>query len=66
MPPSIEELHNRLRNRSADSEESIRERVAKARQEMKYADKFDIKLVNDKLAESLPKAEDIVKNFIEK
>ncbi len=66
MPPSIEELEKRLRHRSTDPEESIRERIAKAKLEMSYADKFDIILVNDKLEEALAKAEEIVKNFMEK
>ncbi len=66
MPPSIEELERRLRHRSTDPEESIRERVAKAKLEMSYADKFDVILVNDVLEETLKKAEDIVFDFIGK
>ena len=66
MPPSIEELERRLRHRSTDPEESIRERVAKAKEEMSYADKFDVILVNDVLEETLEKAEEIVTNFIGK
>ena len=65
MPPSVEELEKRLRHRSTDPEESIRERVAKAKIEMSYADKFDVILVNDVLEETLEKAEEIVKGFID-
>jgi guanylate kinase len=65
MPPSVEELEKRLRHRSTDPEESIRERVAKAKIEMSYADKFDVILVNDVLEETLKKAEEIVKGFID-
>ena len=65
MPPSVEELEKRLRHRSTDPEESIRERVAKAKIEMSYADKFDVVLVNDVLEETLKKAEEIVKGFID-
>ncbi len=65
MPPSVEELEKRLRHRSTDPEESIRERVAKAKIEMSYADKFDVILVNDILEETLRKAEEIVKKFID-
>jgi len=64
MPPSIEELEKRLRHRSTDPEESIRERVAKARIEMGYADKFDVILVNDQLDKALKEAEEIVRKFI--
>ena len=65
MPPSVEELERRLHHRSTDPEESIRERVAKAKIEMSYADKFDVILVNDVLEETLKKAEKIVKGFID-
>ncbi len=64
MPPSVEELEKRLRHRSTDPEESIRERVAKARIEMSYADKFDVILVNDRLDKALREAEEIVGKFI--
>ncbi|MDE5808096.1 MAG: guanylate kinase, partial [Muribaculaceae bacterium] len=53
MPPSKEELENRLRARSTDSEESILKRLAKADFEMSFAPKFDKIVVNDKLDEAV-------------
>ncbi len=62
--PSIEILEQRLRNRSTDSEEKISDRLEKASEEMKYADKFDIVIVNDRLEDALAKAENAVSEFL--
>ncbi len=64
QPPSIKEMERRLRNRKTDSEEKIKERVEKAEKEMKYAQDFDVILVNDNLEEAKKEAHKIVKNFI--
>ena len=47
LPPSLEELENRLRKRATDSEESIRLRLHNARQEMASADWYDYIVIND-------------------
>jgi guanylate kinase len=47
MPPSIEELENRLRKRGTESEEKVQERVKKAKQELEFAASFDRILLND-------------------
>ena len=64
MPPSIEELRNRLVKRGTDSPEDIERRIHKAEEEMTYADEYDIILMNDKLDVALQDAESIVSNFI--
>lgn len=64
MPPSIEELNFRLRNRSTESPEKIAMRIAKAGSEMKYAPKFDVQLLNEKLELALQEAEKIVSQFV--
>lgn len=64
MPPSIEELENRLKTRSTDNDEAIKIRVEKAKLEMSYADKFDIILVNDKLEDTLKEAKNIISDFL--
>ena len=66
QPPSIEEMEKRLRNRKTDSEEKIQERVAKAERELKFANDFDVVLINDKLEIAKKQAEDLVDNFIKK
>ena len=64
--PSIEELKNRLLNRSTDHPDVIRERIAKAEHEMSFVGFFDIVIVNDKLEVALLEAEEKVVNFLGK
>lgn len=64
QPPSIEEMERRLRNRQTDTEEKIKERVAKAAKELKYADDFDVILVNNDLETAKRDAYKLVENFI--
>ncbi|MBH8566132.1 guanylate kinase [Nostoc sp. CENA67] len=47
LPPSFEELEQRIRGRGQDSEEAIVRRLRRAQEEVKAADEFDIKIVND-------------------
>ncbi|MBP3730362.1 MAG: guanylate kinase [Mailhella sp.] len=49
LPPSLEELERRLRNRGTESEESIVRRLANARSEILSSHWFDAVLVNDNL-----------------
>jgi len=65
QPPSIEEMERRLRGRKTDSEEKIKERVAKASKELSFAKDFDIILVNDDLEIAKTTAIKLVSNFIE-
>lgn len=64
QPPSIEVLEQRLRVRSTDTREKIRDRVAKAASEMEYAGQFDVIIVNDKLDDALARAEKVVTEFL--
>ena len=49
LPPSVEELERRLRGRGTETEESIRERLATAQNELAEQDKFTVKLVNNEV-----------------
>lgn len=49
VPPSIEVLERRLRDRQTDSEASIQRRLANARGELSRRDLFDRVIVNDSL-----------------
>ena len=64
MPPSIEELRNRLVGRGTDSTETIEKRVAKADFEISKAPEFDHVVINDKLEEAVKQAEHIINNFL--
>ena len=64
MPPSVEVLEQRLRNRSSDDSDYIKIRVEKARAELKYADRFDVILHNDELTRAVEDADQIIKNFL--
>ena len=65
LPPSMEVLEQRLRGRGTDTEEAIRERLAKAASELEFAaGKFDRDLVNDKLEDTFAQAEAFVDAFL--
>lgn len=49
IPPSIEELFNRLTYRGTEEEMIIRGRMLMAREELKMADNYDYIVVNDEL-----------------
>lgn len=62
--PSIEALKERLTDRQTETENSLSQRIFKAKFEMTFEDKFDVTLVNEDLEESLKKAEKLVDNFL--
>lgn len=62
--PSVEVLRQRLVSRATDSPEAIERRVAKAAEEMTYADKFDHIIVNDDLQKAYADAEKLVDDFL--
>lgn len=64
QPPSFEELEKRLRGRSTESEDKIRQRMEKAAKELAFAEKFDHILVNDDLHLAFQKAEELIKQFL--
>ena len=64
QPPSIEELENRLRSRSTESEDRILVRMSKARQELAHAVGFDVVLHNVYLDQACAEAEKLVADFL--
>ena len=65
MPPSVEVLEERLRNRSTDSDSSIKKRLEKAKHEIGKSGEFDITIINDDLETAINKALRAVKTFLE-
>jgi guanylate kinase len=64
MPPSIEELENRLVKRGTDSPEKIRMRVNKAKDELNLANQFDTVIINNQLDKAKEEALNIVSSFL--
>ena len=46
-PPNIDELEKRLRNRGTETEEKIKARLARAREEFELTDKYDYIVINE-------------------
>jgi guanylate kinase len=53
LPPSIETLAQRLKNRAQDSESVIEKRLAAAREEMRHLVEFDYVTINDRFDDAL-------------
>ena len=66
MPPSIEVLELRLRQRKTETEESLAKRISKAREEIQVADQFDKILINENLDKACADAERLVSEFLKK
>ncbi len=66
QPPSIAELRKRLEGRGTDAPEVIDERIARAEFELTFAEKSDVVIVNDNLAEAQAEALRIVREFLAK
>lgn len=49
LPPSVEELEARIRERGQDSDDAIAKRMARAQIEIQAASEFDIQILNDDL-----------------
>lgn len=64
MPPSVDELHRRLKARNSETAESYRARIEKAEHELTFASHFDKIIVNDSLEVALVEAESIVTEFL--
>ena len=66
IPPSLEELENRIRHRGTEDEKVINERINKARQEMPKQDLYQYKVVNDNLENACQQIINIIKQRINK
>jgi guanylate kinase len=64
MPPSLEALEARLKNRSTETAESLKKRLDKATYEITFANKFDVEIINDDLEKAVAKAKESVNNFL--
>ncbi len=63
LPPSIEELERRLRNRNTDSPETIEKRIALAPDEIAHSKDFDYCVVNDDIQRATDEVYKIIQNL---
>ncbi|WP_276894536.1 guanylate kinase [Hallella bergensis] len=64
QPPSVEELRRRLVGRATDTPEVIEQRLAKAKYELTFANRFDRIIVNDDLAKAQAETLKVVSDFL--
>lgn len=60
LPPSLEELHRRLRSRNTDSEDVIAGRMARAQDEISHWDGYDFVVINDNVENCFEKVRQIL------
>ncbi len=61
MPPSLEELERRLRDRkSGESDDAISKRLARAEKEIEHAGEYDYIIVNDDVCRAAKELEEII------
>lgn len=61
LPPSMDTLEKRLRDRNTEDEETILERLGQAKREIGCKDKYRYVVVNDKLDDAVDEILDILK-----
>ncbi len=60
LPPSLDELHRRLRSRNTDSEDVIAGRMARAQDEISHWDGYDFVVINDNVTSCFEKVSHIL------
>ncbi len=63
-PPSVEVLHQRLRDRHTEDEDALRLRFDRAAMELEMSNRFDCQVMNDNLEEAVVNVYEFVKNHI--
>lgn len=61
-PPSLKELENRIRGRSTETDEVIKNRLAQASRELGQKDQYRFVVVNDKLEDAVEEFRKIIVN----
>jgi guanylate kinase len=60
VPPSLEELEQRIRGRATETEQQISIRLGKARSEMNKMEEYDYVIVNDRIDSVVTRIESII------
>ena len=66
MPPSYDELIQRLRNRQTETEGDFQKRIERAKMELSHKDQFDYIVINDKLENAVEETSDLIKKIVNK
>lgn len=64
VPPSIEELENRLMKRNTETPETFRKRIERAKMELEMAKFFDYKVTNYELDKAIEEVNNIIQKII--
>lgn len=64
IPPSMEELEQRIRKRGTESEEVIQQRLAKAQRELKLKYAYDYPVINDTVKSAADQIRKIIRDKI--
>ena len=59
LPPSLEDLEQRLRGRKTESEEAIQKRLSAVKDELEISKKFKYRIVNDDINQAVGELQDI-------
>lgn len=65
-PPSYETLENRLRGRHTEDEATIQKRLDEVKKELKAAENFDYRIINDDLETAIQTLEEVIRGEMQK
>ncbi len=60
LPPSMEVLRERLLKRATDSREQVELRLANAKEELEYQDRYDYRIVNDEVERAVEELSELI------
>jgi guanylate kinase len=66
VPPSEEEIINRLKNRNTESDGDFKKRIKRAKMELSLKDKFDYFVDNIELEKAVADTKSLIENIIQK
>lgn len=62
LPPSLDELHDRLVARGTESDDVVQERIKEAKKELTFKDHYKYLVVNDEIGLAVKRIKKIIKN----
>lgn len=65
LPPSIKVLEERLRMRGTEDEAELQVRLEKAEEEIAFAPRFDLQIINEDLRDTIPRTKALITRFLE-